>query len=144
MRTSENPLKANFAELTFQRLSGKYLEYRFGSESYRYSEAGKVEIGAFWPLWRSHVRASGTLQTVSLGRTVNKVMWVGRNPKAPARRCRTLPLTPPRGEEALRRDDEGERLAGRRIHQLLWGSGAGYQLVLQPLPGAPSYGLRPR
>ncbi len=75
---------------------------------------------------------------------VNKGNRKGRNPKAPARRCRTLPLTPPRGEEALRRDDEGERLAGGRIHQLLRGSGSGYQLALQPLPVAPSYKLRPR
>jgi hypothetical protein len=64
----------DFVEFLFQRLSGKYLEYRFGSESYRYSEAGKVEIGAFWPLWRPHVRASGTFRTVSPHTRANKRM----------------------------------------------------------------------
>ena len=41
------PDKTKFAERAFQRLSGKYLEYRFGSESDRYTEAREVEIGAF-------------------------------------------------------------------------------------------------
>src|SRR4028118_1950485 len=48
-----------------ERPCGEYLEYRFGSESYRYSETRKVETGAFWPLWKPHVRASGTFQTAS-------------------------------------------------------------------------------